>query len=484
MSEISPPHALSDEERAQALQRFYLVRPFLEEGVPLTQIAHHRGLQLRTLQRWVDRYRRQGLAGLVRKARADRGTHRRIPAELQRLIEGLALQTPPPTAAFVHRRVCEVATQRGWALPSYRSIAVIIQALDPGLVTLAHAGPKVYRETFDLIHRREASHPNEMWQADHTPLDLWLVNERGQPARPWLTVILDDYSRAIAGYVVSFQAPSALNTALALRQAIWRKADPRWHVCGIPEQFYTDHGSDFTSRHLEQVSADLKMELIFSLPGAPRGRGKIERFFETVNQLFLCGLPGYSPAGSPPAPPALTLPVFDAQFHAFLVETYHPRLHSEIGTMPQTRWEVGGFVPRLPEALEQLDLLLLTVAKARRVHQDGIHFHGYRYIDLTLAAYVGEDVTVRYDPRDMAEIRVYHQDTFVCRAVCQELAGQTLTLKEILQTRNRRRRQLRDQLEERTAAVDLLLEVHQPDPSPVPPDAEPPAPRLKRYYND
>ena len=51
---------------------------------------------------------------------------------------------------------------------------------------------------------------------------------------------------------------------------------------------YTDNGSDFTSTHLEQVAADIKMRLIFSTPGQPRGRGRIERFFETVNQMFLC----------------------------------------------------------------------------------------------------------------------------------------------------------------------------------------------------
>ena len=42
------------------------------------------------------------------------------------------------------------------------------------------------------------------------------------PAQPWLTVILDDYSRAVAGYFLFFEAPSAAQTALALRQAIWR----------------------------------------------------------------------------------------------------------------------------------------------------------------------------------------------------------------------------------------------------------------------
>jgi putative transposase len=54
-------------------------------------------------------------------------------------------------------------------------------------------------------------------------------------------VIEDDHSRAIAGYAVNLDAPSALQTALALRQAIWRKSEPGWHVCGIPDAFYTDY---------------------------------------------------------------------------------------------------------------------------------------------------------------------------------------------------------------------------------------------------
>ncbi len=41
-----------------------------------------------------------------------------------------------------------------------------------------------------------------------------------------MTVILDDKSRAVAGYTVFLGDPTALQTALALRQAIWRKADP------------------------------------------------------------------------------------------------------------------------------------------------------------------------------------------------------------------------------------------------------------------
>jgi transposase InsO family protein len=79
-----------------------------------------------------------------------------------------------------------------------------------------------------------------------------------------------------------------------LRQGIWRKGDPHWQIWGIPDVLYTDNGSDFRSKHLEQVAADLKMRLVFSTPGQPQGRGRIERFFRTVNEMFLCDLDGYT----------------------------------------------------------------------------------------------------------------------------------------------------------------------------------------------
>jgi putative transposase len=134
-----------------------------------------------------------------------------------------------------------LAVTRGWPEPGYRTVLDIAKGLEPSLVALAQEGDRAYREAFDLIYRREAGRPNEMWQADHTQLDILVVDPPGPPARPWLTVILDDHSRAVPGYAVNLTDPSALQTALALRQAIWRKADPAWHVCGIPETLYSDY---------------------------------------------------------------------------------------------------------------------------------------------------------------------------------------------------------------------------------------------------
>lgn len=48
---------------------------------------------------------------------------------------------------------------------------------------------------------------------------------------------VNDYSRAVAGYYLSFSAPSGINTALTLHQAIWTKKDSSWPICDIPENF-------------------------------------------------------------------------------------------------------------------------------------------------------------------------------------------------------------------------------------------------------
>jgi putative transposase len=481
----SPNHrelsALTETQRAQALARFHLIRLFLDDGVPLTHIAAAHQLSVRTLRRWVQQYRAHGLAGLIRAARKDQGHRRALPPQLQHIIEGLALQKPRRTVAHIHRETARISREHHWTPPSYSTIKRIVESIAPALTTLAHEGAKAYQEKFDLIYRHQARTPNAVWQADHSLLPIVVLNEQGQPAKPWLTIILDDYSRGVPGYYLGFESPTALQTALTLHQAIWRKADPRWHLCGIPAQFYTDNGADFTSSHLEQVAADLKMALIFSWPGHPRGRGKSERFFRTVEQVLLPRLPGFVGENGTGGGPCLSLSAFDACFRTWLLEDYHERVQEEIKEAPQARWEARGFLPRMPESLEQLDLLLLHVARKRRVQQDGIHFHGHRYFDLTLAAYVGEDVIIRYDPRDLAVIRVFYDERFLCRAVCHELAGTQVSLKEVIQARKAQRQRVRQGIRERLSALEQLQEVTQPEPSfPI---TRPTSP-LKRYYND
>lgn len=478
---------LAEPDRIQALERFALLQAHLEHGVALPSVARASAIPLRTARRWIQLYRVHGLAGLARHSRADRGVRRSVSPEGIAIVEGLALQRPLLSVAAIHRELALWAVKADQSVPSRDTVRRIVQSIAPALTVLGREGEKAYRDSFDLVQRREASAANEIWQADHTQLDLMARRDNGREARPWLTVVTDEYSRAVAGFAFSFDAPSTIRTALALRQSIWRKGEAHWSICGIPGALYSDNGSDFTSEHLQQVAADLKIRLIHSTPGVPRGHGKIERFFRTVNQRFLCHLAGYMRAGRRRSGALLTLAELDARFREFLRE-YHQAEHSQTRQAPLARWKGQGFLPQMPDSLEKLDLLLLTIARSRIVHSDGVHFAGHRYLDTVLSAYVGEHVVVRYDPRDIAEIRLFHDGRFLCRAIAPEFGGEVVALKDVVGARNRQRQALRQQLQDRHAVAEQLLEFRQGQLAAIGPTETPlpmaKGPRIKRYRNE
>ena len=479
-----------------------LLRQHDDDGVPWTRLAATAGVPARTLSRWAQQYRiRPTSAGLERRPRADKG-RQRTSQEIVEAIQALALRHPEPTAAFIHRRVSGLAQDRGVPAPSYSTVRAVIARIDPGLRTLAQHGEAACRDRFELVYRRTASRPYAQWQADHTLLDLAILDRKGEPVRPWLTTVLDDFSRAVAGYSLFLGAPTAERTALALHQAINRKTNPAWPVMRLPDVLYSDHGSDFTSARLERVCLDMHVRLIHSPVGVPEGRGKIERFYGTITTELLPHLPGHIPHGTngtPTSPPVLTMEQLDAILERFIVEEYNARPHSETREAPATRWAASGFIPRTPASSDELDLLLLTAATTRKVQRDGIQFASTRYVSPVLAAYVGEQVTVRFNPRDVGEIRVYFNDAFLCRAIAPELAADEISLEQLQTARAQRRHTLKQQLRQRRSLADALpddtrylppTETTDPEPAPasasasVPPELTPPRHGLRLYATD
>lgn len=147
----------------------------------------------------------------------------------------------------------------------------------------------------------------------------------------------------------------------------------------------------------------------------------------------------------------------------------------------------GGFLPYMSKSLEQLDPLLLTVPTLHRVRPDGIRFKGFRYVDPTLPAYVGEEVLLPKIRDNMAELRVFHQGRFLCRAICQELADETVAFRETASARNRRWRELWQTVQDRRL-VDSLWQAKQwgtgVAPAAPSPEPSPPPVKLKWHFCD
>lgn len=140
------------------------------------------------------------------------------------------------------------------------------------------------------------------------------------------------------------------------------------------------------------------------------------------------------------------------------IATYNDRTHRELGISPRDAWVADGWLPRMPDSLEDLDGLLLTVPKNRVVQRDGIHFQGQRYLAPTLAPFVGHTITIRYDPRDISEIRVYDRDTFICVAVDEAHPNLRLSLRDIEAARRARRRELRRTINDRIPTLTTRAE--------------------------
>ena len=92
-------------------------------------------------------------------------------------------------------------------------------------------------------------------------------------------------------------------------------------IFGLPQRFYVDNGSAYSSRHLKIVCARLSMHLIHTRPYQPEGRAKIERFFRTVRDQFLAGHRFVS------------LEQMNRELAAYLAE-YHQRPHGTLSCSP------------------------------------------------------------------------------------------------------------------------------------------------------
>lgn len=252
------------------------------------------------------------------------------------------------------------------------------------------------------------------------------------------------------GFCLFIGDPSAAQTALALRQAIWYKSDKDWNVCGIPEILYSDHGTDFTSTHIGYVCADLKIQLIHSIVGKPRGRGKIERFFSTLESKLAEPLKIKNKT--------YKLSELEELVREFIINDYHKSIHSDTKEAPIARWNKDKIIPQMPESIDKLSLLLLSIEKSRIVQRDGIYFSGLRYFHPNLAAYVREAVSIRFDPKDLTEIWVYEGRQLLCKAVCEELQDKSISYEELKRIRTNRKKELNKEIKAKLSMAQQVLD--------------------------
>lgn len=355
-------------------------------------------VSVRSLERYIQEYRQDGWEGLKPKGRSKNQAKALSPHVLDAAI---ALRKERPERSV--EQLIFILEESAYAPKGTLAASTLSRHLKKAGLSrrdvLSDPTPQ------KRLRRFEAENVHVLWQSDfqHT---LYLPDplEPKKKKKALLFAILDDFSRQIvaAEFYYDEKLPRLEDS---LKKAILRH--------GIPEQFYCDNGSVFSSHHLARICGKLGIRLIHSRPYRPEGRGKIERLFRFVDTSFKPEAYEAIESGK-----IVTLTDLNQALTAWIDGYYHRRVHSGIGKTPLAKATEGTREARRLPITELMEVFLWQ--EERKVDKTGcISLDGnVLEVDLEL---VKQKITLRYDPFDFSDIQVWFNSKRYANAVPVDL---------------------------------------------------------------
>lgn len=342
--------------RQEAVTRVTAIRAQAARNVTeqIRTLADEYGVSERTLFRWEAEYQQNGLKGIARKERSDKGESHSMCAEARRYICAEYLDPKKRTQQYILEKLWERAAELGpsgcrecpYNPQSRNHIALrngpdaqFFPACDragngiitPGtryavnnVVASITEAEKVYmrtgRKAWEAAHmvkcsRAKPSEVNLCWFGDHTEFDVFVVDELGRLTRPWLTAWYDIATGMLVGWCLSTN-PNSETILEAFARAVAVKRDsPIW---GAPCHLYIDNGKDYRGHRMEGgrlsevelgtinsalTDCGLLKLLHIEVHHAQPYHGwvkPVERWFRTLEERYCRELPGYC-GGNPHA---------------------------------------------------------------------------------------------------------------------------------------------------------------------------------------
>ncbi len=170
----------------------------------LEEAAKKLGKSTRTVRRLVDKWQQEGLAGLVQNQRADKGKHR-VDENWQEFVLKTYKEGNKGSKRMNRKQVFMRAKARAQKLgikpPSHMTVYRILKPViekksqDRSIRSPGWHGSRLSVKTRDGKDL-QVEYSNQVWQCDHTRVDILLVDQHGSIlSRPWLTTVIDSYSR-------------------------------------------------------------------------------------------------------------------------------------------------------------------------------------------------------------------------------------------------------------------------------------------------
>jgi len=236
------------------------------KGLTIEKLASHYRKSERTIYRWLRSVRSEKSAD--QQVTTKKYIHpRKFPLDVFNQIEIFKEELPQRNASVIRGLLKKKYPNK---TPSLSTIRKYIR--DQGLTYKDRNRRKGYIKF-------ERSKPNDLWQ-----IDIAGVQTIGNLDKLYLIALLDDHSR----YIVAaeyFKTQKGINIIKIIRNAIM--------AYGRPNQILADNGTQFRNligelgTKYSKLLESLDIKPIFAKPRHPQTKGKLERWFGTVKQMFL-----------------------------------------------------------------------------------------------------------------------------------------------------------------------------------------------------
>jgi transposase InsO family protein len=394
----------------------------------------------RTMRRWRRLFKAgvqksgSGFDGLIPHLRG-RPEGPTLNAELEKYItaaiESFHETKDAPNAVETWGQVVLACADSGLEPPSYQTVLSRINKRSFHEADVARRGEKAAYQTKDFYAYLAGDtpvHGERPWQRthiDHTELDL-VDSETGLPlGRPWITLLIDAYSRRVLAYWVSFDPPSYISLLMVMRDCV-----RRWNR--LPAEIVADGGAEFGSEYFELLVIKHGIELLIR-PGQPRFGSVIERIFGMTHTRLIHALMGntkptkivraMSADMDPKRRAVWTLAKLDELLDGFFVGVYDQLVHPALGASPQAFYEArlaqtGLREMRLianDEAFFRSTLPTTDKGTAMVDRQKGVKINTryYRATELRAPGLHRTQVPVLFDPMDVRHAFVYVDNRWV-----------------------------------------------------------------------
>lgn len=374
-------------------------------------------------------YRERGVSGLADGRSMNGRAEIVMDEEVKTLALRYWLDHRSATQKEIHRLVSEHLRERIDAgelpadtrIPSYSSIRRFLWTQPQTMKLIRRGDMGEYRKHGrSMIPIEWTTYANERWQADGTTLDIWAkrLNARGEwePSTVYLAAVIDVHSRAIASFIVhDAPATGALVRRLFLT-AILPNQGPT-EVYGVPEVIQTDNGPEYAAEEVRVGLAALKIRQDFDPGEYPERKGRIERWFDTLDKGLLRTLPGHKlsvgtsdGAAQKNVADFLTIDQIRQEIGIWVREEYHNRIHTAIQAPPIRAWHQSVRV-REPESEEQLLGLWVNSSVTRKITEEGVRLTisgiTRHYWSPGCDPRIGEEVRVGFNPEEPHRVLLY-----------------------------------------------------------------------------